>query len=199
EIGDEIQTGDVIGTVGNTGYVRGNPDQPVGEQGCHLHFEIRSNEDIPLEVYGVYPIDPELLIMYSDNESPLILSIGDALALGYGHGAVSPEILKKLEPVHRYLNNQYGSTHFYTINSEDRDTVIENSQPGGVWDGVFTYEGAKYCAFKSEATNTDPVFRFRNNDVIGTHFYTISSKGAKTVIKILLQVVFGKGLLQMKV
>ncbi|MDQ6985961.1 MAG: M23 family metallopeptidase, partial [Candidatus Dojkabacteria bacterium] len=258
EIGDEIQTGDVIGTVGNTGYVRGNPDQPVGEQGCHLHFEIRSNEDIPLEVYGVYPIDPELLIMYSDNESPLILSIADALALGYG--AISNDELDLLKPVHRYLNTKAGSTHYYILGEDGKaetdakiitdadwagfkyegiafyafdynhsglipeplggtyldgerasskvyrfknetigeevhfyvigfinyQIMMQNISLGGKWEGAFTYEEVAFCAYDYESgnkifdevyvVNTFPVHRFLNNVYGSAHFYTINEK-----------------------
>ncbi|GAB4285064.1 MAG: hypothetical protein Kow0081_2630 [Candidatus Dojkabacteria bacterium] len=104
-----VKKGDVIGTVGNTGYVRGNPEMPVdgaglpadqsdlsagleSRQGCHLHFEIRAtsqNEDgTPnlvdvtgdyLENNRFYPIDPELLLEYGDLTSELTSLIADSV------------------------------------------------------------------------------------------------------------------------
>lgn len=87
--------------------------------------------------------------------------------------------------VFRFLNNNYGSAHFYTISEEQRETVLENSAAGGVWEGIFTEEtptfGAEMYENDTCPTNYMPVYRFRNNVVVGTHFYTISETQKATV------------------
>ncbi|MDQ7021424.1 MAG: peptidoglycan DD-metalloendopeptidase family protein [Candidatus Dojkabacteria bacterium] len=87
EVGDQILTNQVIGTVGNTGYVRDNPEAPLEDQGCHLHFEILrvpSNGDIT----DSYSVDSELLVQYGDISSPTVLGISDSLDFGFGQSEV---------------------------------------------------------------------------------------------------------------
>lgn len=50
-MGDRVYKGQFIGMSGNTGYVRGNPDHPLEQQGCHLHFEIREMKNDPTDVW----------------------------------------------------------------------------------------------------------------------------------------------------
>lgn len=77
-------------------------------------------------------------------------------------------------PVYRFLNTYTGSTHFYTIDLEQRETVISNSALNGIWEGQFVEEGVAFCALKDSFENAKPVYRFRNEALGGAvHFYTI--------------------------
>jgi murein DD-endopeptidase MepM/ murein hydrolase activator NlpD len=38
EVGNEVEKGELIGYVGNTGYT-------LGPTGCHLHFEVRGGQN----------------------------------------------------------------------------------------------------------------------------------------------------------
>ncbi|MDQ6984675.1 MAG: hypothetical protein Q9M91_07155 [Candidatus Dojkabacteria bacterium] len=75
--------------------------------------------------------------------------------------------------VYRFLNNIYGSAHFYVVGDDNKNIVINNSAPGGAWDGTFTFEGVSFCAY-TEGDNVmrTSVHRFRNESLGGTvHFF----------------------------
>ena len=67
-------------------------------------------------------------------------------------------------PVVRFYNERTG-THFYTIDSAERDQVLRLYP----W---FDYEGVVFYAYKTPVTGAEPVYRFFNTST-GTHFYTI--------------------------
>ena len=46
EEGQDVKQNELIGYSGNTGYVRGNPELPLEEQGCDLHLEIHKTENL---------------------------------------------------------------------------------------------------------------------------------------------------------
>jgi uncharacterized protein (DUF1800 family) len=68
-------------------------------------------------------------------------------------------------PVVRFYNEKTG-THFYTIDTAERDKVL-SLYP---W---FDYEGVQFYAYKDTANGGQAVERFFNTKT-GTHFYTIS-------------------------
>ena len=57
--GDRVNTGDVIGTMGNTGNVLPVPTSSTSTLGTHLHFVIEKESSS-----GRYPIDPNLFYCY---------------------------------------------------------------------------------------------------------------------------------------
>lgn len=83
-------------------------------------------------------------------------------------------------PVYRFRNESLGgSAHFYTINEEQKKTVIENSKQGGIWEGTFVEEGKAFGAEKvkdGQCQVGEPVYRFRNEIFGSAHFYTISTE-----------------------
>ena len=84
--------------------------------------------------------------------------------------------------VYRFRNDKLGSAHFYTIEESQKEEVEEKSAEGGVWEGVFVYEGVAFCAQENQVTSTSPVYRFRNEALGGSvHFYTISEEQKNTV------------------
>ncbi|MDQ7020242.1 MAG: PKD domain-containing protein [Candidatus Dojkabacteria bacterium] len=75
-------------------------------------------------------------------------------------------------PVYRFLNNKYGSVHFYIVGEANKNTLIEKTSKGGVWENAFAYERVAFCVFDSVQSGTEPVGRFRNNILGGSvHFY----------------------------
>ena len=76
-------------------------------------------------------------------------------------------------PVYRFYNTR-NATHFYTISSDERDTVLAKYP----W---FTLEGAVFDAHTDPTTGTTPVYRFYNSQT-GTHFYTMSEQEKNHVI-----------------
>ncbi len=70
-----------------------------------------------------------------------------------------------LVPVYRFFNTSAGG-HLYTINSGERDLIIDTLPH-------YSYEGIKFHVHNTPVEGTTPVFRFFNN-VRGGHLYTIS-------------------------
>lgn len=57
-------------------------------------------------------------------------------------------------PVHRFRNDSLGgSVHFYTIDTEQYNTVLQHIQPGKIWEGVFAYEGIAFYAYEVSDEN----------------------------------------------
>ena len=77
-------------------------------------------------------------------------------------------------PVFRFFNNNAGG-HFYTINSAEKNAVVQNYN----W---FRYEGAGFNASPIAQTGLLPVYRFFNNNA-GGHFYTINAAEKDAVIQ----------------
>lgn len=51
-------------------------------------------------------------------------------------------------PIYRFRNEALGgSAHFYTSNTNEYSKVVNNSKPGGIWEGVFVAEGIAYYAY----------------------------------------------------
>jgi uncharacterized protein (DUF1800 family) len=86
------------------------------------------------------------------------------LALGLGLGAQVAAAADQTYPVVRFYNERTG-THFYTIDTAERDQVLRLYP----W---FDYEGVQFYAYKSQVAGSQPVYRFFNSST-GTHFYTI--------------------------
>lgn len=95
------------------------------------------------------------------------------LALGLGLAA-QVAYAEQSYPVVRFYNERT-STHFYTIDSAERDKVL-NLYP---W---FAYEGVQFYAYKTQVAGSQPVYRFYNTRT-GTHFYTIVSAEKDFVIQ----------------
>ena len=72
--------------------------------------------------------------------------------------------LTGVEPVYRFLNNNTG-VHFYTIDEEERDAILELPN--------YTEEGIAYYGYETEQEETIPLYRFYN-PVVDSHFYTPS-------------------------
>jgi len=77
-------------------------------------------------------------------------------------------------PVYRFYNSTTGD-HFYTISENEKDTLINNSQSG------YVYETIAFYAFQSKIGNSVPVYRFINSKN-GDHFYTISENEKAIVL-----------------
>ena len=75
-----------------------------------------------------------------------------------------PRTREQSYPVVRFYNERTG-THFYTIDTAERDQVLRLYP----W---FDYEGVQFYAYKTQVTGSQPVYRFFNTST-GTHFYTI--------------------------
>ena len=88
-----------------------------------------------------------------------------SLALGLAAGLTAPFAhADDAFPVVRFYNERTG-THFYTIDTAERDQVLRLYP----W---FDYEGVQFYAYKTQVAGSQPVFRFFNSST-GTHFYTI--------------------------
>lgn len=66
--------------------------------------------------------------------------------------------------VYRFWSPGYQG-HFYTADAVERDRVISR------WPGTWSYEGAKYNAFTTQAPGTVPLYRFWSTRYNG-HFFT---------------------------
>ncbi len=99
--------------------------------------------------------------------------VGALLALCFGLAAQAA-YADQAYPVVRFYNERTG-THFYTIDSAERDKVL-NLYP---W---FDYEGVQFYAYKTQTAGSQPVYRFFNTKT-GTHFYTIVSAEKDFVIQ----------------
>ena len=95
-------------------------------------------------------------------------SVAVVLALGFGLGAglaaQNAVAADQAYPVVRFYNERTG-THFYTIDTAERDQVLRLYP----W---FDYEGVQFYAYKTQVVGSQPVYRFFNTST-GTHFYTI--------------------------
>ena len=79
------------------------------------------------------------------------------------------------KPVYRFYNTKLGS-HFFTINGNERNSVIANLPQ-------YAYEGISFFAYPSTVgpTGLSPVHRFYNT-ITGTHFLTISAAEQQYVV-----------------
>ena len=92
----------------------------------------------------------------------LVLALGFGLSAGLAtQDAVAAD---QTYPVVRFYNERTG-THFYTIDTDERDQVLRLYP----W---FDYEGVQFYAYKTQVAGSLPVYRFFNTST-GTHFYTI--------------------------
>lgn len=169
KVGDPVTQGQPIGTSGNTGYVRGDEDAPIEEQGCHLHFEIRSNDEALVDLTDYYALDPELLLQYGDLESEIIEFL-------YEEGNYGNVNIDELIPVYRLWRDATQS-HLYTIDSAEKDRAISEN---------WTYEGVAFYVKKYDVQSKtcpsgwSPVYRLWNPK-LGRHFYTIDTWEATMV------------------
>jgi hypothetical protein len=76
---------------------------------------------------------------------------------------------RRLAPVYRFWSDTFHG-HFYTVSTEERDTVIAQ------WSNNWSYEGVAYYAYApgQQPAGTLPVYRFWS-PTFRHHFYTISS------------------------
>ncbi len=74
-----------------------------------------------------------------------------------------------LLPVYRFWSNQYNG-HFYTIDANEKDTVI------ATWPDVWSYEGPAFYAFPEgqQPDGTTPVYRFWSPSLLA-HFYAATA------------------------
>lgn len=118
----------------------------VGNSGwsdySHLHFELRKNG---ISV-GIDSIEGQ--------------AVSDNACLE----SVTPEF-KRLAGVYRFWSGDK-KCHFYTANIEERNITIRELDQ--VWD----YEGDSFTALSAQSSDSEPVYRFWNNQT-GCHFYTI--------------------------
>jgi uncharacterized repeat protein (TIGR01451 family) len=97
EVGERLSKGQFIGTVGNTGYVRGNPDHPIEKQGCHLHFEIREVNNDPSDIWE-YLFARNPLEVFQTEISPLLKKwIEDLKKKFFGADISDEEIVNNVE------------------------------------------------------------------------------------------------------
>ena len=87
--------------------------------------------------------------------------------------ASAAALAETASPVFRFFNTQTG-THFYTISTTDRDTVLAR------WP-QFEYEGTVFYAYTTQVADTKPVYRFFDT-LTSTHFYTQSDSERDSVI-----------------
>lgn len=80
-------------------------------------------------------------------------------------------------PVYRFWSARYNG-HFYTINTAERDAVINNYD-----DYTWQYEGPVYCGYSSLVTSSKPLYRFWSGRY-GHHFYTESEQERDIVINL---------------
>ncbi|MDQ7021568.1 MAG: PKD domain-containing protein [Candidatus Dojkabacteria bacterium] len=86
-------------------------------------------------------------------------------------------------PVYRFLNNQFGSIHFYVLGAANKDIVVNNSKAGGKWAGAFSYETEAFCVYENSTSETVPVYRFRNDALGGSvHFYVVGTDNKNIVV-----------------
>ncbi len=98
-----------------------------------------------------------------------------AMSLGLVAGLAAQDAnAEQAAPVFRFYNTGTG-THFYTIETAERDNIIR-LYPS------FAYEGVAFYAFKTQVTGSQPVFRFYNRST-NTHFYTISQSDKDYVLQ----------------
>ncbi len=71
------------------------------------------------------------------------------------------------DPVYRFWSDQH-QHHFYTISETEKNFVI-NNYPDNIW----KYEGIVYYAYKSQVSDSTPLYRFWSDTKQG-HFYTSS-------------------------
>ncbi|MFJ2541989.1 DUF1524 domain-containing protein [Microbacterium sp. NPDC087589] len=76
--------------------------------------------------------------------------------------------------VHRFWSPVYQG-HFFTTDVAERDQIIAR------WPGVWTYEGQRYTAFKTQVAGTIPLYRFWSSTYSG-HFYTADPAERAAVI-----------------
>lgn len=81
------------------------------------------------------------------------------------------------KPVYRFWSDQH-SSHFYTIDEAEKQSVIAN------YPGIWTYETVAFYAFApgTQPAGTLPVYRFWS-PVYGHHFYTINESDKQMLIR----------------
>lgn len=79
------------------------------------------------------------------------------------------------QPVYRFWSPT-NQTHFYTINSAERDQILA-TYPARIW----SYEGVAYQAFANQAPGTVPLYRFWSPRLQG-HFYTASQPERDSIL-----------------
>jgi lysophospholipase L1-like esterase len=81
-------------------------------------------------------------------------------------------------PVYRFFNIPVGSAHFYTINEDEKNAVLD------LYSDVFNLESVAWYAHLNELDEPEakPVYRFLNLALGSVHFYTISEEEKNTVI-----------------
>ncbi len=81
-----------------------------------------------------------------------------------------------LKPVYRFWS---GHSHFYTMNEEEKDGLIQNAS------GVWTFEGIAFYAYPEgqQPAGAKPVYRFWNGTGSAGHFYTVSETEKDGLIK----------------
>jgi murein DD-endopeptidase MepM/ murein hydrolase activator NlpD len=158
--GAKVKTGQAFARIGCTG----NCD------GAHIHFEVRDlqNRYLPNSSwkFGVRPYK---------NDS----TTGDTRNQTYGYNL--PPTTNECPstaltcPVYRFVS-QDSVTHFYTISTSERDTVVAK-YPKYIW----RYERIAFNAFPREIFGTEPVHRFWS-PIYKNHFYILGDAGKQRVI-----------------
>ncbi|MGC5224834.1 hypothetical protein ACPW96_19890 [Micromonospora sp. DT81.3] len=101
----------------------------------------------------------------------------DHLHVEYRGADVPPrEVSATPVSVYRFWSSVYYG-HFYTADPVERDTVISR------WPNVWSYEGERYTAFKSQVPGTVPLYRFWSAALNG-HFYTADPAERDQVISV---------------
>jgi len=111
---------------------------------------------------------------------PLLLATAPAAAAEKtpGNGSVAAAVsdpATSQTTVYRFWSPK-NSTHFYTMNVSERDTII-STFPLDEW----TYEGPAYQAFSTQQPGTVPLYRFWSPTFRG-HFYTSAEAEKNAVI-----------------
>jgi len=80
-------------------------------------------------------------------------------------------------PVHRFWSDKF-STHFYTIDEQEKDRILKEQQK------IWTYEGVAFYVYPSglQPAMTRPIYRFWS-PVKGGHFYTADEAEKEVLIR----------------
>ena len=129
----------------------------------------------PLPVYRFYNTSAggHFFTMNEEEKNTVINNYKWFRYEGVGFKAYSFQVVGDILPVYRFYNTTAGG-HFFTLNEEEKNTVINNYK----W---FRYEGVGFYAFPFQAVGTLPVYRFYNTSA-GGHFFTMNEAERDTVI-----------------
>ncbi len=118
----------------------------------------------PVEKSAIQTLLTECGAQWWDTQLPAMPTVGQPSA---------PPIPEPVG-VYRFWSPVYQG-HFFTTDPTERDQIIAR------WPSVWTYEGQRYTAFKTQVAGTIPLYRFWSSTYSG-HFYTADPAERAAVI-----------------